>query len=133
MLYWTHRLAETIPQIVVGEKKYAWCVPFTPPDIASYNSNLSLAVNHVSKHNDRPLFEVKKKGRPVTQCEHCRELRKTKQVHVKCTCDGRVEEPVTIPSTVELAIIPPAPPSNASSGVGKKRGGLCITIVQKRI
>jgi len=38
------------------------------------------------KHTDRPLFEIKKKGRPVTQCEHCRELRKTKQVHVKCMC-----------------------------------------------
>lgn len=39
------------------------------------------------KHTDRPLFEIKKKGRPVTQCEHCRELRKTKQVHVKCICE----------------------------------------------
>ncbi|KAI6165218.1 hypothetical protein EDD17DRAFT_1450826, partial [Pisolithus thermaeus] len=38
------------------------------------------------KHTDRPLYEIKKKGRPVTQCEHCRELRKTKQVHVKCLC-----------------------------------------------
>jgi len=25
----------------------------------------------------------------VTQCEHCRELRKTKQVHVKCICGGQ--------------------------------------------
>ncbi|OCB89203.1 hypothetical protein A7U60_g3689 [Sanghuangporus baumii] len=33
-------------------------------------------------HTERPLFEIKKKGRPITQCEHCRELRKTKQVHV---------------------------------------------------
>ncbi|EED78283.1 predicted protein [Postia placenta Mad-698-R] len=38
------------------------------------------------KHTDRPLFEIKRKGRPVTQCDHCRELRKTKQVHVKCMC-----------------------------------------------
>lgn len=22
----------------------------------------------------------------MTQCEHCRALRKTKQVHIKCTC-----------------------------------------------
>ena len=41
------------------------------------------------KHFDRPLFEIKKKGRPVTQCEHCRELRKTKQIHVKCICEGK--------------------------------------------
>lgn len=38
------------------------------------------------KHTDRPLFEIQRKGRPVTQCQHCRELRKTKQVHVKCKC-----------------------------------------------
>ncbi|KIM38809.1 hypothetical protein M413DRAFT_237712 [Hebeloma cylindrosporum] len=44
------------------------------------------------KHTDRPLFEIKKKGRPVTQCEHCRELRKTKQVHVKCICESKVEQ-----------------------------------------
>ncbi|KAH8981909.1 copper fist DNA binding domain-containing protein [Lactarius hatsudake] len=41
------------------------------------------------KHTDRPLFEIKKKGRPITQCEHCRELRKTKQVHVKCMCEAK--------------------------------------------
>ncbi|KAF9559766.1 hypothetical protein CPC08DRAFT_502688 [Agrocybe pediades] len=43
------------------------------------------------KHTDRPLFEIKKKGRPVTQCEHCRELRKTKQVHVKCLCEAKAD------------------------------------------
>lgn len=37
-------------------------------------------------HTTRELVEIKAKGRPVTQCEHCRELRKTKQVHVKCLC-----------------------------------------------
>ncbi|EJF55622.1 copper-fist-domain-containing protein, partial [Dichomitus squalens LYAD-421 SS1] len=38
------------------------------------------------QHADRPLFEVKKKGRPVSQCDKCRELRKTKRMHGKCTC-----------------------------------------------
>ncbi|KAI0314256.1 hypothetical protein OF83DRAFT_462742 [Amylostereum chailletii] len=37
-------------------------------------------------HNERPLYEIKKKGRPVSQCERCRELRTTKKVHSKCTC-----------------------------------------------
>ncbi|KAA1468422.1 hypothetical protein DENSPDRAFT_464247 [Dentipellis sp. KUC8613] len=37
-------------------------------------------------HTDRPLFEIKKKGRPVSQCDHCRELRRQKRVHSKCTC-----------------------------------------------
>ncbi|TEB34321.1 hypothetical protein FA13DRAFT_1626212, partial [Coprinellus micaceus] len=44
------------------------------------------------KHFDRPLVEVKKKGRPATQCNHCRELRKVKQVHVKCACQSRTSE-----------------------------------------
>lgn len=38
-------------------------------------------------HTDRPLFEVKKKGRPATQCQFCREKRKgsggTGTVHTK--------------------------------------------------
>lgn len=37
---------------------------------------------------DRPLFEIRKKGRPVTQCTFCRDLRKTKQVHIKCACSS---------------------------------------------
>ncbi|KAH9947408.1 hypothetical protein B0H21DRAFT_739437 [Amylocystis lapponica] len=37
-------------------------------------------------HTERPLFEIKKKGRPVSQCEKCRELRKTKRMHNKCNC-----------------------------------------------
>ncbi|KAJ6626989.1 hypothetical protein B0H10DRAFT_1906506 [Mycena sp. CBHHK59/15] len=37
-------------------------------------------------HTDRPLFEIKKKGRPVSQCETCRELRQSRRVHSKCNC-----------------------------------------------
>jgi len=48
------------------------------------------------RHTDRPLFEIKKKGRPVTQCEHCRELRKTKQVHVKCLCESKMSESASL-------------------------------------
>jgi len=51
------------------------------------------------RHTDRPLFEIKRKGRPVTQCEHCRELRKTKQVHVKCLCEVKEEPPKATSST----------------------------------
>ncbi|KAG2160188.1 copper fist DNA binding domain-containing protein [Suillus bovinus] len=40
-------------------------------------------------HSERPLFEVKKKGRPVSQCRTCRELRNSKRVHSKCTCKPR--------------------------------------------
>ncbi|ORZ00641.1 copper fist DNA binding domain-domain-containing protein [Syncephalastrum racemosum] len=37
-------------------------------------------------HLDRPLLEVRKKGRPISQCAYCRDLRKTKQIHAKCAC-----------------------------------------------
>ncbi|EMD41261.1 hypothetical protein CERSUDRAFT_109864 [Gelatoporia subvermispora B] len=47
-------------------------------------------------HTDRPLFEIKKKGRPVSQCETCRELRKTKRMHNKCTCGTSPHE--TLPT-----------------------------------
>ncbi|KAF7310415.1 Copper-fist domain-containing protein [Mycena chlorophos] len=37
-------------------------------------------------HTERPLFEIKKKGRPVSQCTKCRELRQSRRVHSKCQC-----------------------------------------------
>ncbi|GAA6041878.1 hypothetical protein JCM8097_004526 [Rhodosporidiobolus ruineniae] len=43
-------------------------------------------------HADRPLQEIKKKGRPTSQCAHCRELRKTKSVHARCDCAARAKE-----------------------------------------
>ncbi|KAI0672518.1 hypothetical protein C8Q78DRAFT_1167662 [Trametes maxima] len=63
--------------VFVGDKKYA-----CETCIKGHRSSSC-------KHTDRPLFEIKKKGRPVTQCEHCRELRKTRQIHVKCVCEGK--------------------------------------------
>lgn len=61
-------------------------------------------------HTNRELFEIKKKGRPVSQCEQCRQLRKTKQIHIKCIClnlkakeaiDESTATPIT-PSSVEF-------------------------------
>ncbi|EPT01285.1 hypothetical protein FOMPIDRAFT_1161920, partial [Fomitopsis schrenkii] len=60
--------------VLVAEKKYA-CEACIKGHRAS-----------VCQHSDRQLFEIKRKGRPVSQCQHCRDLRKTKQVHVRCTC-----------------------------------------------
>ncbi|KAJ2078963.1 copper-binding transcription factor [Coemansia sp. RSA 988] len=37
-------------------------------------------------HADRPLNLVRRKGRPPTQCNKCRELRRTRKAHVKCLC-----------------------------------------------
>lgn len=38
---------------------------------------------------DRPLTHINKKGRPVTQCAHCRGLRKSRTTHVKCECGDK--------------------------------------------
>ncbi|CAO3632560.1 unnamed protein product [Mucor hiemalis] len=37
-------------------------------------------------HQDRELIPIVKRGRQVSQCNHCRDLRKTNHSHVKCTC-----------------------------------------------
>ncbi|KAI9807564.1 MAG: hypothetical protein M1825_005504 [Sarcosagium campestre] len=38
------------------------------------------------QHSDRALQHINKKGRPVSQCPHCRVLRKSRSSHVKCDC-----------------------------------------------
>ncbi|KAH7176972.1 copper fist DNA binding domain-containing protein, partial [Dactylonectria macrodidyma] len=38
------------------------------------------------QHADRPLQQVGSKGRPVSQCNHCRSLRKSRSVHTRCKC-----------------------------------------------
>lgn len=38
------------------------------------------------QHADRPLSHINKKGRPVSQCAHCRTFRKSRSAHVKCDC-----------------------------------------------
>ncbi|KXL44571.1 hypothetical protein M433DRAFT_149096 [Acidomyces richmondensis BFW] len=42
-------------------------------------------------HTDRELTLVPKKGRPVTQCQHCRLERKKRSAHVSCNC-GEVDK-----------------------------------------
>ncbi|EAS35916.3 uncharacterized protein CIMG_01270 [Coccidioides immitis RS] len=38
------------------------------------------------QHHDRPLSHINRKGRPVSQCPHCRGLRKSRTSHVSCQC-----------------------------------------------
>ena len=38
---------------------------------------------------DRPLTHINKKGRPVSQCTHCRGLRKSRTTHTKCDCGDK--------------------------------------------
>ncbi|RKF56256.1 putative copper fist dna binding domain protein [Erysiphe neolycopersici] len=40
------------------------------------------------QHSDRPLQHINKKGRPVSQCQHCRTLRKSRSAHVRCDCSS---------------------------------------------
>ena len=46
--------------------------------------------NAACGHLDRKLIEIKSKGRPATQCEHCRERRRLNHGHShhKCMCGG---------------------------------------------
>ncbi|KAF8496625.1 hypothetical protein JB92DRAFT_2989408 [Gautieria morchelliformis] len=107
-------------------------------------------------HRQRPLFEIKKKGRPVSQCEHCRQLRKTKQVHVKCNCEGGTEDVGTVvrgkakrkmPASAafpeglretDLSPSPPVPQKKSQASVSNncacKSSGLCscATLVIKK-
>ncbi|KAL7266785.1 hypothetical protein RUND412_010651 [Rhizina undulata] len=41
-------------------------------------------------HSDRKLLPIAKKGRPVSQCTHCRHMRKSRSAHVKCDCGERL-------------------------------------------
>jgi len=49
------------------------------------------------QHSERPLFEVKKKGRPVSQCDRCRQLRQSKRMHSRCSCNDRPQEVDKVP------------------------------------
>ncbi len=37
-------------------------------------------------HVDLPLFQIKPKGRPASQCQHCRDSRKSRSLHANCSC-----------------------------------------------
>ncbi|KAH8705006.1 copper fist DNA binding domain protein [Talaromyces proteolyticus] len=43
-------------------------------------------------HNDRTLVHINKKGRPVSQCPHCRGLRKSRTTHTKCDCGDKKKD-----------------------------------------
>ncbi|KAK7468501.1 copper-binding transcription factor [Stygiomarasmius scandens] len=53
-------------------------------------------------HTDRPLYEIKKKGRPVSQCDKCRQLRQSRRVHSKCNCSSTEQGPSSQTETRRL-------------------------------
>ncbi|KAJ6562164.1 copper fist DNA binding domain-containing protein [Mycena capillaripes] len=67
-------------------------------------------------HSERPLFEVPKRGRPVSQCPNCREQRKLKRYHSKCLCPQEIPSrgtllPSVCPKTRRYIPIQPALPN----------------------
>jgi hypothetical protein len=56
-------------------------------------------------HNDRPLFYIRKKGRPVSQCTQCRALRKNRSLHTRCECPSRVANK-GLGGSIDLADLP---------------------------
>ncbi|CAO3613655.1 unnamed protein product [Cunninghamella echinulata] len=38
------------------------------------------------KHTERNLLPIRKKGRPISQCNKCREERQKYRIHQKCLC-----------------------------------------------
>ncbi|KAI7886127.1 copper-fist-domain-containing protein [Lichtheimia hyalospora FSU 10163] len=55
------------------------------------------------EHTHRSLVEIKRKGRPVTQCNTCRELRVKKKMHIKCSCGNKASH--------RSAEVSPSPPT----------------------
>ncbi|KAK3316424.1 hypothetical protein B0H66DRAFT_499806 [Apodospora peruviana] len=53
------------------------------------------------QHHDRPLQHINKKGRPVSQCHHCRAMRKSRASHVKCDCGEKTHKCMHLKTTVE--------------------------------
>ncbi|KAJ1978129.1 copper-binding transcription factor [Dimargaris xerosporica] len=77
-------------------------------------------------HHDRNLIPIRRKGRPVSQCATCRELRKTRKLHVKCVCLNKNDHrpahkklrsesnPVTAPKAGIQSLLNPCSCSQAS-------------------
>src|SRR4051812_25466800 len=56
--------------------------------------------------SDRKLLHVNKKGRPVSQCPHCRSLRKSRSQHVKCECHDKSHAKEDCPHLKDLQEAP---------------------------
>ncbi|CAJ2504700.1 Uu.00g120940.m01.CDS01 [Anthostomella pinea] len=53
------------------------------------------------QHSDRPLQHINKKGRPVSQCHHCRSMRKSRSSHIKCDCGEKTHKCAHLQQTLE--------------------------------
>ncbi|KAI1101266.1 hypothetical protein F4804DRAFT_347785 [Jackrogersella minutella] len=53
------------------------------------------------QHADRQLQHINKKGRPVSQCQHCRAMRKSRSSHIKCDCGEKTHKCAHLKQTVD--------------------------------
>jgi hypothetical protein len=79
-------------QVLVNNKKFAWYASLSSPPIRTLTAPYSESCikghrSSACQHTSRPLYQIKNKGRPVSQCDKCRKLRQAKRVHAKCTCN----------------------------------------------
>ncbi|KAI9315874.1 hypothetical protein BX666DRAFT_1878486 [Dichotomocladium elegans] len=70
-------------------------------------------------HKHRVLVEIKRKGRPLSQCDNCRALRKTKRVHIKCKCP---ESPSVSVRRIAASGNDPGQPDSVGSGASAVQG-----------
>lgn len=83
--------------VVIDGIKYAWYIIIRSEQCLCRNALLTPLFNTSQvcikghrvaqcQHTHRPLLPLQRKGRPVSQCNHCRGNRVKNKSHVKCTC-----------------------------------------------
>lgn len=75
--------------------------PFLMPAGVALCPELFLRLILVAARIDRPLQHINKKGRPVSQCQHCRSMRKSRAAHIKCDCGEKTSKCAHLQQTVE--------------------------------
>ncbi|KAK5093514.1 hypothetical protein LTR24_004225 [Lithohypha guttulata] len=78
---------------------------------------------------NRQLLHVNKKGRPVSQCPHCRSLRKNRSQHVKCECHDKSHAKEDCPHLKELQDQNGSPPGSNTCCCG--HGERCTCSLKK--
>ncbi|KAI9013811.1 copper fist DNA binding domain-containing protein [Phycomyces nitens] len=57
------------------------------------------------QHKDRHLLPIRRKGRPISQCDQCREERKKRRVHQKCSCSSKKDPLIMAPTSRQMMSI----------------------------
>ena len=68
---------------------------------------------------DRALLHINKKGRPVSQCPHCRGLRKARSSHVQCDCGAKPHSKEECVDNSEIGEVHSDPGSDLGSAASK--------------